>query len=65
MTLVASGGIPLPEKDHPNERRWVLPGYKHIDVLTAAADQNDGRPEQVSQTLADFAADRVGSFTVG
>ncbi|WP_259443598.1 hypothetical protein [Rhodococcus sp. DMU2021] len=65
VTLVASGGIPLPERDHPNERRWVLPGYKHIDVLTAAADQNDGRPEQVSQTLADFAADRVGSFTVG
>ncbi len=33
----------------------VLPGYEHLDVLTAAERQNDGRPEQSSQTLAGFA----------
>ncbi|MEU5843465.1 hypothetical protein [Rhodococcus sp. NPDC047139] len=55
VTLLAGGGITVPETAHPNERRLALPGYNHIDVLTAAAGQNDGRPEQVSQALADFA----------
>ena len=32
----------------------VLPGYEHLDVLTAAEHQNDGRPERSSQTLVDF-----------
>lgn len=34
----------------------VAPGYQHIDVLTAAARQNDGKPEVVSTNLAAFAA---------
>ncbi|MEU9022949.1 hypothetical protein [Actinomadura sp. NPDC048394] len=34
----------------------VAPGYQHIDVLTAAAKQNDGKPEIVSTNLAAFAA---------
>lgn len=34
----------------------VVPGYQHLDVLTAAARQNNGRPEQVSVNLARFAA---------
>lgn len=33
----------------------VVPGYQHLDVLTAAARQNNGRPEQVSVNLARFA----------
>jgi hypothetical protein len=33
----------------------VAPGYQHIDVLTAAAKQNDGKPEIVSTNLAAFA----------
>ena len=33
----------------------IAPGYQHIDVLTAAATQNDGEPEPVSTALADFA----------
>lgn len=33
----------------------VIPGYQHLDVLTAAARQNNGRPEQVSTNLARFA----------
>ncbi|MEE4025308.1 hypothetical protein V1Y59_19645 [Gordonia sp. PKS22-38] len=32
-----------------------LHGYNHLDVLTAAQQQNNGRPEQVSALLADFA----------
>lgn len=34
----------------------VMPGYQHLDVLTAAPRQNNGRPEQVSVNLATFAA---------
>ncbi|WP_232384304.1 hypothetical protein [Actinomadura violacea] len=33
----------------------IAPGYQHIDVLTASAKQNDGRPEIVSTSLAAFA----------
>jgi len=33
----------------------VMPGYQHLDVLTAAPRQNNGRPEQVSVNLARFA----------
>ncbi|MEO5876867.1 MAG: hypothetical protein ABIS86_00550 [Streptosporangiaceae bacterium] len=32
----------------------VAPGYQHLDVLTAAAAQNDGRPEPISAALAAF-----------
>ncbi|MBJ7470918.1 MAG: hypothetical protein JHD16_06425 [Solirubrobacteraceae bacterium] len=32
----------------------VLPGYEHLDVLTAAERQHDGQPERSSQTLVDF-----------
>jgi hypothetical protein len=33
----------------------VMPGYQHLDVLTAAPLQNDGRREQVAVNLARFA----------
>jgi hypothetical protein len=33
----------------------VVPGYQHLDVLTAAPRQNNGRPEQVAVNLARFA----------
>lgn len=64
VTVLGSGGITLPDTVHPAERRLVLDGYNHLDVLTASAVQNDGRPEQVSQALADFATNRSGP-TVG
>jgi hypothetical protein len=33
----------------------VMPGYQHLDVLTAAPRQNNGGPEQVAVNLARFA----------
>ncbi|NJC84097.1 hypothetical protein HC030_16255 [Planosporangium mesophilum] len=36
----------------------IAPGYHHLDVLTAAPDQNGGRPELVSVNLAAFALSR-------
>lgn len=35
----------------------VADGYQHLDVLTAAPTQNDGRPEPVSTSLTEFARD--------
>jgi hypothetical protein len=32
----------------------VIPGYDHIDVLTAAPVQNDGQPEKVTTNLLNF-----------
>lgn len=56
ITFKASGGVRV---DPPRGHGTLvdLPGYNHLDVLTAAWKQNDGRPEQVSSKLAAFAAD--------
>ncbi|MFC8182051.1 hypothetical protein ACFULT_24535 [Rhodococcus sp. NPDC057297] len=56
VTFHGGGGISLPESNNPTDIPIVLPGYNHIDVLTAAPVQNNGRPEVVSTTLARFAA---------
>ncbi|WP_072801576.1 hypothetical protein [Rhodococcoides yunnanense] len=56
VTFHGGGGIALPESNNPADVPIVLPGYNHIDVLTAAPVQNNGRPEVVSTTLARFAA---------
>ncbi|QHN32730.1 hypothetical protein GII32_22160 [Gordonia amarae] len=55
-TFQAGGGIGI---DNPrgHGRLITLPGYNHLDVLTAAAKQNNGRPERVSENLAAMAVD--------
>ncbi|NEC88354.1 hypothetical protein [Streptomyces sp. SID12501] len=35
----------------------IADGYQHLDVLTAAPTQNNGRPEPVSTSLTEFARD--------
>jgi hypothetical protein len=32
----------------------VIPGYNHLDVLTAAPIQNSGQPEEVTTHLLNF-----------
>jgi hypothetical protein len=32
----------------------IIPGYQHLDVLTAAPVQNDGKPEETTTRLLDF-----------
>ena len=43
----------------PNKKKLsrsiTVPGYNHLDVITAARRQNDGRPEPTSGALARFA----------
>ncbi|AZG45640.1 hypothetical protein [Gordonia insulae] len=55
LTLQGGGGLDLGSSDNPTDVPVKLHGYNHIDVLTAAQRQNDGRPEQVSTRLAAFA----------
>ncbi|SNR23271.1 hypothetical protein [Actinomadura mexicana] len=52
LNLEAEGGL----GGDPRPGDVVAPGYQHIDVLTASAVQNGGRPEPVSANLALFAA---------
>ena len=55
LTVLAGDGLlagHIPAGLHP----VIAPGYQHLDVLTAAPVQNDGRPEVVSSSLAAFAA---------
>ena len=52
------GGRPdkgQPPNGRPLSRSVTIPGYNHLDVITAARRQNDGRPEPSSQALASFA----------
>jgi hypothetical protein len=45
---------PKPNKRH-NSGSIRVPGYNHLDVITAARRQNDGRPEPTAKALARFA----------
>ncbi|MFF7489094.1 hypothetical protein ACFZBC_26885 [Streptomyces luteogriseus] len=54
LTVLAGEGLlagRVPADLHP----VVADGYQHLDVLTAAPVQNNGRPEPVSTSLASFA----------
>jgi len=44
-----------PPNDLPRSREIILPGYNHLDVVTAARKQNDGRREPASRALTNFA----------
>ncbi|MBF6176471.1 hypothetical protein IU476_33895 [Nocardia blacklockiae] len=55
LTFHGSGGIPVADTGNPDDTVVFLPGYNHLDVLTAAERQNNGQPEVVSTRLADFA----------
>jgi hypothetical protein len=51
-------GKPLtgtPPNDFALSAEKIIPGYNHLDVATAAADQNDGRAEPSSKILTRFA----------
>ncbi|MET9818438.1 hypothetical protein [Streptomyces sp. NPDC006355] len=54
LTVLAGEGL-LAGRVPPELRPVIADGYQHLDVLTAAAEQNDGRPEPVSTGLAAFA----------
>ncbi|MCW2902845.1 MAG: hypothetical protein JWO67_5110 [Streptosporangiaceae bacterium] len=53
LTVLAGDGLFPPDGSDPSA--VVAPGYQHLDVLTAARVQNNGRPEPVSLNLAQFA----------
>lgn len=55
ITLLAGDGLRGAAAPPPSGETVVAPGYQHLDVLTADARQNDGRPEPVSASLAAFA----------
>ncbi|WP_407704358.1 hypothetical protein [Streptomyces spongiae] len=55
VTFLAGDGI-LADHVPADENPVVLPGYQHLDVLTAAPTQNGGGREQISVRLSAFAA---------
>jgi hypothetical protein len=56
-TITLQAGDGLGGTDVPGT--VVVPGYQHLDVLTAAPVQNNGKPEPVSYNLARFAIGRT------
>lgn len=51
-----TAGVMATLKDLPHVRTVIAPGYHHLDVLTAAAVQNNGTADPISTNLAEFAA---------
>jgi hypothetical protein len=49
-----------PPNKKPLSRSITVPGYNHLDVITAARRQNDGRPEPTAKALANFANKVIG-----
>jgi hypothetical protein len=56
FTAQAGDGLGNTPDVGPGDVLLTLPGYNHVDVVTAAARQNDGKREPVSTGLAAFAA---------
>ncbi|MGI5199009.1 hypothetical protein ACQEVY_36150 [Streptomyces sp. CA-288835] len=54
VTFIAGDGI-LADHIPQDENPVVLPGYQHLDVLTAAPVQNDGSRERIAAGLSAFA----------
>ncbi|MBW8483044.1 hypothetical protein [Actinomadura parmotrematis] len=54
LNLEAGDGVSLTSGTRPGD--VVAAGYQHLDVLTASAVQNDGKPEPISAALAAWAA---------
>jgi hypothetical protein len=54
LTVLAGDGL-LAGRVPPDLNAVIADGYQHLDVLTAAPVQNNGRPEPVSTHLARFA----------
>lgn len=52
LNLEAGDGLGFSD---PQPGDIIAPGYQHLDVLTASAVQNDGKPEPISANLAAFA----------
>jgi hypothetical protein len=48
-----------PPNDFRLSRELILPGYNHLDVASAAARQNDGRPEPSSRALTAYVLQAV------
>jgi hypothetical protein len=55
INLLAGSGLVVASGNPPPGPTVVAPGYHHLDVLTAAPQQNDGQAEPISAALAGFA----------
>lgn len=55
INLLAGSGLVVGNGMPSHGETVVAPGYHHLDVVTAAARQNNGRPEPISTNLAEFA----------
>ena len=54
LDVLGSMGVVLRSHITPLDPHVVLPGYEHLDVLTASERQNDGEPEGSSTALVDL-----------
>ncbi|BEK96182.1 hypothetical protein NSER024013_40880 [Nocardia seriolae] len=55
LNLLGGSGLVTASGIMPVGETVTARGYHNLDVLTAAAQQNDGRPEPISTALAEFA----------
>jgi len=55
INLLGGKGLVVARGTVPSGNTLIAPGYHHLDVITAAPVQNNGKPELISTMLAQFA----------
>lgn len=63
LTVFAADGVTDRKAPpaRPGDVAITLPGYDHLDVVTAAPRQNDGQPERTASAVVDFMLGLAGS----
>ncbi len=63
LTVLAEDGVTdgTPPPLRGADVALTVPGYDHLDVVTASPKQNDGQPEKVAKAVVDFMLGLAGS----
>lgn len=63
LTVFAADGVTdrTAPPARPGDVALTIPGYDHLDVVTASPRQNDGRPERTAEAVVDFMLTHAGS----
>ncbi len=64
LTIFAADGVTDRKAPpaRPGDVAVTLPGYDHLDVVTAAPRQNDGQPEDTAAAVVDFMLTHAGTL---
>jgi len=65
INLLGGKGLVVARGTVPSGNTQIAPAYHHLDVITAAPVQNNGKPELISTMLAQFAGSGTDTCIFG